>query len=82
MHASMPEAGRATTPVGSAASILMSGLRPLAAMAMPEIMPPPETGTMIASRSGTCSGHYSRLATYVQPLSLSLGICSRVGEFF
>lgn len=38
------------SPVGSAAMILMSGFRPFAATAMPEVMPPPEIGTIIASR--------------------------------
>lgn len=33
---------------------LIPGLSALAATAMPEIMPPPLTGTMIASSSGTC----------------------------
>ena len=39
-------------PVGSAARIIISGLIALAAIEIPEIRPPPETGTMIASRSG------------------------------
>ena len=47
------------TPVGSAAMIVMSGLRLFAAMEMPDIKPPPETGTMIASREGTCSNNSS-----------------------
>lgn len=40
-------------PEGSAAMIRMDGLMALAATAMPLIMPPPLTGTMMASSSGT-----------------------------
>ena len=42
-------------PVGSAASILMPGLSALAATAIPLIIPPPLTGTMMASSCGTCT---------------------------
>lgn len=42
-------------PEGSAARTVMSGCSALAAVAMPDISPPPETHTMMASNpSGTC----------------------------
>ncbi len=42
-------------PQGSAAMMRMPGFKADAATAIPLIMPPPLTGTMMASSSGTCS---------------------------
>ena len=44
------EAEEAHLPRGSAASTRMSGFRPLTAVATPASMPPPEMGTITASR--------------------------------
>eukprot|EP00878_Enallax_costatus_P043354 GHUV01051299.1.p1 GENE.GHUV01051299.1~~GHUV01051299.1.p1 ORF type:complete len:102 (+),score=20.72 GHUV01051299.1:150-455(+) len=46
-------------PDGSAAMMRISGLMALAAMAMPDNIPPPLTGTTITSSSGTCSSSAS-----------------------
>jgi hypothetical protein len=44
--------------VSDGADTFTDGLRPLAAVAMPEMSPPPPTGTMMASSPGTCGAQW------------------------
>ena len=61
------------TPRGSAAMILIFGFRDLAARAIPEIIPPPEIGTTMASRpSSVCSISSSPMVAWPQIVSLAL----------